>query len=85
MAMVVDLRLHVPGLTPNYPKPSKEYFRKDRQAATMKPRTLEERRTFLGCFYLTSVYVQVNTSASVMGSPAHIKTESQCRPEISTP
>ena len=59
MSMMIDLALNKPTTLKKYAKPQREYFRMDGRQDTVIPRTLEERRTFLGCFYLTAVYVRV--------------------------
>ncbi|KIW86764.1 uncharacterized protein Z519_12550 [Cladophialophora bantiana CBS 173.52] len=53
MALMFDLGLHKHYTPRKYAKPQREYFLPDRQEGST--RTLEERRTYLGCFYLTSV------------------------------
>ncbi|KIW70231.1 hypothetical protein, variant [Phialophora macrospora] len=53
MAMTIDLGLNKQTAPRRYAKPQREYFRMDGRGENLAPRTLEERRTFLGCFCLT--------------------------------
>jgi hypothetical protein len=56
MAMVADLSLHRQAIPRRYAKPQREYFETTRRnEGPPSPRTLEDRRTYLGCYYLTVV------------------------------
>ncbi|KAJ9616643.1 hypothetical protein H2200_000362 [Cladophialophora chaetospira] len=55
MALMVDLRLHRQAALRKCAKPQREYFRMEGHGDTVAARTLEQRRTFLGCYYLTAV------------------------------
>ncbi|OAL38891.1 hypothetical protein AYO20_01642 [Fonsecaea nubica] len=53
MSVMIDLGLNKNYVPRKYAKPQRDYFRLDRQEGARG--TLEDRRTYLGCFYLTSL------------------------------
>ncbi|ETI19838.1 hypothetical protein G647_08852 [Cladophialophora carrionii CBS 160.54] len=55
MSLMIDLGLNKQTAPRRYAKPQREYFRMDGRGENVAPRTLEERRTYLGCFCLTVV------------------------------
>ena len=55
MSLVIDLGLQRNNSSRRFAKPQREYFQRDCRGENPAPRTLEERRTYLGCFYLTSM------------------------------
>lgn len=56
--MMIDVGLNRPAGPRKYAKPQREYFRMDSRDNIIVPRTLEERRTFLGCYYLITTCVR---------------------------
>ncbi|OCT49937.1 putative trna processing endoribonuclease protein [Cladophialophora carrionii] len=55
MSLMIDLGLNRQTAPRRYAKPQREYFRMDGRGDNVAPRTLEERRTYLGCYCLTVV------------------------------
>ncbi|OAL20505.1 hypothetical protein AYO22_08806 [Fonsecaea multimorphosa] len=78
MSVMIDLGLNKHYTPRKYAKPQREYFRMDRHEAAL--RTLEDRRTYLGCFYLTSV---ISMTARDFEAIRYTKYTEECLTTIS--
>ncbi|KIW30992.1 uncharacterized protein PV07_02677 [Cladophialophora immunda] len=78
MSVMIDLGLNKHYTPRKYAKPQRDYFHLDRHETAA--RTLEDRRTYLGCFYMTSV---VSMTARDFEAIRYTKYTEECYTMIS--